>query len=298
MSAISVKDLKKKYGDFEAVKGISFEVPNGSFFAFLGPNGAGKSTTISILCSLLSYESGEVLILDKSPSDARSDIGVVFQEHMLDDRLTVRENIAMRGAMYNLKDKDLESAVSKAIEITDSTSFADRKYGQLSGGQKRRADIARALVHNPKLLILDEPTSGLDPQSRKSIWNTIFELNRKSGMTVLLTTHYMEEAAEADDVVIINHGEIVAHGTPSQLKDYYCVDTLKMVATDPQTMKQKLNDLAIDFEYVAGEFRIVVNTTKDAIPILESVKDFVDTFEVKSGTLDDAFISITGEGEK
>ncbi|MBQ6547453.1 MAG: ATP-binding cassette domain-containing protein, partial [Candidatus Methanomethylophilaceae archaeon] len=192
MSAVSVRDLRKSYGDFEAVKGISFDVKEGSFFAFLGPNGAGKSTTISILCSLLDLNSGTVEVFGKDPNSARTEIGVVFQDHMLDDRLTVRENISLRGSMYGISGQELKDAVDKVIGLTDATEFADREYGQLSGGQKRRADIARALVHNPKMIVLDEPTAGLDPQSRTALWRTVFDLNRNTGLTVFLTTHYME----------------------------------------------------------------------------------------------------------
>ena len=213
MSAVSVCELRKSYGDFEAVKGISFDVKEGSFFAFLGPNGAGKSTTISIICSLLDHDSGTVEVFGRNPAEARTDIGVVFQDHMLDDRLTVRENVSLRGSMYGLKGQELKDAVDHVLALTDSNEFADRKYGTLSGGQKRRADIARALVHKPKMIVLDEPTAGLDPQSRMMLWKTVFNLNRETGLTVFLTTHYMEEASDADDIVIINHGEIVAQGT-------------------------------------------------------------------------------------
>ncbi|MBO4356736.1 MAG: ABC transporter ATP-binding protein [Candidatus Methanomethylophilaceae archaeon] len=297
MSAVTVRDLRKSYGDFEAVKGITFDVPEGSFFAFLGPNGAGKSTTISILCSLLGYDSGTVEVFGRSPSDARTEVGVVFQDHMLDDKLTVRENISLRGSMYGLRGKELKDAVDKVIGLTDATDFADRKYGQLSGGQKRRADIARALVHGPKMIILDEPTAGLDPQSRKSLWRTVLDLNRDTGLTVFLTTHYMEEATDADDIVIIDHGEIVAQGRSDELKEKYCTDYIRAYPKDAGSFSKVLDDKGIDYTADKDVFTIPVASTRDSVSILNEVADLLESFEVRMGTLDEAFIKITGGDE-
>ena len=297
MNAISVNGLHKSYGELEAVKGISFDVPEGSFFAFLGPNGAGKSTTISIICSLLGYDSGTVEIFGKDVEDAsvKRDIGVVFQDPMMDARLTVRENLTVRGGMYGLTGDELASAVDRAIDISDSTEFADRKYGALSGGQRRRADIARALVHSPKLLLLDEPTAGLDPRTRSNIWNTVNRLNRDSGLTVLLTTHYMEEAAEADDVVIINHGEIAAHGTPAMLKETYCSDMMVAVPADMTETTGTLDSIGVEYTVVADAVEIPLKSTVDAVPIINALDGKMRSFEVRTGSLDDAFIRITGE---
>ena len=294
MAAVSVRDLRKSYDDFEAVKGISFEVKEGSFFAFLGPNGAGKSTTISILCSLLDYNSGTVEVFGKNPTEARTEIGVVFQDHMLDDKLTVRENVALRGSMYGLKGQGLNDAVDKVLALTDSNEFADRRYGQLSGGQKRRADIARALVHNPKMIILDEPTAGLDPQSRTMLWRTVFNLNRDTGLTVFLTTHYMEEASDADDIVIIDHGEIVAQGTSDELKERYCTDYIRAIPKDQDSFVKKLSFENIRFTEDKGIFTIPVKDTIRSIGLLNKFKDDLESFEVRKGTLDEAFIKITG----
>ncbi|MBO4551693.1 MAG: ATP-binding cassette domain-containing protein [Candidatus Methanomethylophilaceae archaeon] len=294
MAAVSVRDLRKSYDDFEAVKGISFEVKEGSFFAFLGPNGAGKSTTISILCSLLDYNSGTVEVFGKNPTDARTEIGVVFQDHMLDDKLTVRENVALRGSMYGLKGQELNDAVDKVLALTDSDEFADRRYGNLSGGQKRRADIARALVHNPKMIILDEPTAGLDPQSRTMLWRTVFNLNRETGLTVFLTTHYMEEASDADDIVIIDHGEIVAQGTSDELKEQYCTDYIRAIPKDQESFINKLSFENIRFTVDKGIFTIPVKDTIRSIGLLNKFKDDLESFEVRKGTLDEAFIKITG----
>ncbi len=296
MSAISVRGLRKSYGDREAVKGIDFEVPEGSFFAFLGPNGAGKSTTISIICSLMEQDSGEVLLFgnDSSLPEVRRDIGVVFQDSMMDRMLTVRENVALRGSMYGLTGDDLKDAVSSAISKADAMEFADQRYGQLSGGQRRRADIARTLVHSPRILLLDEPTSGLDPQTRKTIWETITTLNRESGMTIFLTTHYMEEASESDDVVIIDHGTIVAHGTPVQLREKYCSDNMVLVPLDMEKLCSALDSSGTPYTVVKDVVHMDIQNTMDALPIIESVKGLISSFEVRMGTLDDAFINITG----
>lgn len=297
MDAIEVKGLVKTYGDMRAVDGIGFSVPEGSFFAFLGPNGAGKSTTISIICSLLEQDSGEVRIFGREVSDPtiRNDIGVVFQDPMLDPKLTVRENLEIRASMYGLK--DVRSAVERAMADADCTEFSKQRYGTLSGGQRRRADIARALVHSPRVLILDEPTSGLDPHTRKVIWESVFRLNRQNNMTVLLTTHYMEEAANADDVVVIDHGRIVAHGTPEELRERYSRDRMTVVPKDVSSMKDTLDSLGVRYSLERDVFTIELGATVDAIPIIDSVRDMMVSFEVRMGSMDDAFVSITGGEE-
>ena len=297
MDAIEVKGLVKTYGDMRAVDGIDFSVPEGSFFAFLGPNGAGKSTTISIICSLLEQDSGEVRIFGREVSDPtiRNDIGVVFQDPMLDPKLTVRENLEIRASMYGLK--DVRSAVERAMADADCTEFSKQRYGTLSGGQRRRADIARALVHSPRVLILDEPTSGLDPHTRKVIWESVFRLNRQNNMTVLLTTHYMEEAANADDVVVIDHGHIVAHGTPEELRERYSRDRMTVVPKDVSSMKDILDSLGVRYSLERDVFTIELEATVDAIPIIDSVRDMMVSFEVRMGSMDDAFVSITGGEE-
>ena len=296
MDALSVKELRKSFGDIEAVKGVSFSVPEGSFFAFLGPNGAGKSTTISIICALQEMDSGSVSVFGRDVSDIsiKSEIGVVFQDPMMDRKLTVRENIRVRGAMYGMTGQELESAVEHAISVADATEFSDRAYGKLSGGQRRRADIARALVHGPKLLILDEPTSGLDPQTRSRIWDMIMDLNRNHGMTVLLTTHYMEEAAGADDIVIIDRGAIAAHGTPAAIKDGFCRDRMDFVPTDLGKAVKILEDMGIQYTEDSGSVRVELARTADAVPIITALGPLIQSFEVRNGTLDDAFIAITG----
>ena len=295
MTAVTVHDLRRSFGGTEAVKGISFEVPEGSFFAFLGPNGAGKSTTISIICSLLDRDFGDVRVFGMDPADprTRSLIGVVFQDQMLDPRLTVRENVRIRGAMYGLE--DLDTSVETAIAEADAVGFADRPYGKLSGGQRRRADIARALVHRPRLLILDEPTAGLDPQTRRNIWGTITDLNRRTGLTVFLTTHYMEEAAGADDIVIVNRGEIIAHGTPATLRESFCSDSMVVQPRDMGSVTRVLDDAGTTYRVENDTVVIPLASTLDSIPIIASLDGLMASLEVRTGSLDDAFINITGE---
>ena len=294
MSAITVSNLFKKYGSSVAVNGISFDVPESSFFAFLGPNWAGKSTTISILCSLQDRDSGDVSVFGKDPSDpeTKSEIGVVFQESMMDPRLTVRENISLRGSMYGLS--NLDSAVESALKDADASEFADKAYGILSGGQRRRADIARALVHRPKLLILDEPTTGLDPRTRKNIWETITQLNRERGITIFLTTHYMEEASAADDIAIICRGEIVAHGTPAYLREKFCSDSMTIRPKSIDAVCMKLESMGVKYTRKNDVLEIGIASTLDAVPIIKKLDGMMESFEVRSGTLDDAFIAVTG----
>ena len=211
MDAVSVNSLQKSFGDLKAVNDLSFNIPEGIFFAFLGPNGAGKSTTISIITSLLRPDSGEVTVFGRSPSDpeTKKDIGVVFQDPKMDKVLTVRENLETRAALYGFYGEECKKAVQTALDTTGCVEFADRKYGELSGGQRRRSDIARALIHQPKLLILDEPTTGLDPNQLEFIRGVI--RNAGSKKAVLLSTHIMQEVeAMCSRAIIIDHGRIVA----------------------------------------------------------------------------------------
>lgn len=297
MNAISVENLFKSYGGIEAVKGISFDVPEGSFFAFLGPNGAGKSTVIGILSSLIACDSGTARLFGSDPMDSKRDIGVVFQDSKLDPRLTVRENISVRGALYGLYGKQLKDAVENSISDTGCGEFADRRYGELSGGQRRRADIARALVHRPRLLILDEPTTGLDPMTRKQVWSLIDMLNERDGITVLLTTHYMEEAEGADDIVVIKKGEIVARGTPEKLRDEWCSDSMTVATSDPASAGSILDRMGVPYSVERGVFTIKLSSTADAVPVATALGGLVTSMEVRSGTLDEAFIGITEECE-
>lgn len=296
---IEVSDLKKSYGTVEAVKGIDFYVERGKLFAFLGPNGAGKTTTINIISTLLGRDAGDVRVnghvLGKDDASIRGDIGIVFQDSVLDDLLTVEENLWTRGSFYGLSDDELKENVQAALAATNITDLRKRRYKSLSGGQRRRADIARALLHHPKILFLDEPTTGLDPQTRKSVWNTIIELQHKHNMTIFLTTHYMEEADHADYVIVIDEGEIAAKGTPTQLKNTYSGDLLIAEPNDAEAVKQFFEDEGLDYVVANDTLRVTIETTKDAIDILNAIRDKLDSFEVRHGTMDDAFIGITGK---
>lgn len=296
--AIEVLNLTKSYKQVEAVKGISFQVKQGTLFAFLGPNGAGKSTTINVVCSLLSFDKGEILVLGnhvgKDDAAIRNKIGIVFQNSVLDDRLSIEENLWTRGKLYGMKDKELNESIKRALEITDIYEIRNRRFGKLSGGQKRRADIARALIHQPEILFLDEPTTGLDPQTRKNVWSTIQALQKKTGMTVFLTTHYLEEASDADEVVVIDHGEIVAKGTPSELKNAFSHDRLEINPKDQDKVLALLGN-EVQYEIKNDLILIPLSDTLDAYPLLKLVEGEIISFQVLNGSLDDAFITITGE---
>lgn len=296
---INVKNLTKRYGQIEAVKGIDLQVKKGSLLAFVGPNGAGKSTTIHMLTTFLKPDGGEISVsgyqIGKDDNKIKHEIGIVFQESILDSLLTVRENLEIRGKIYNYKNEELKNRVNHAMTVTDTLDLAKRKYGTLSGGQKRRVDIARALIHEPNILFLDEPTTGLDPQTRLLVWATIEGLQKEKGMTVFLTTHYMEEASKADYVYVIDNGKIVASGTPNELKDQYSNDTLQIKGYDKKTLAALLKKEAIEFSVQADVLIINLKEGWDALSILEKYREHIASFQVLNGTMDDAFVSITGK---
>ena len=296
---LQVNNLVKSYGKVQAVRGISFFAEEGKLFAFLGPNGAGKSTTIDILCTLLKSDGGEVIIdgktLGSEDDEIRREIGVVFQEGVLDNLLTVRENLITRGRLYGLNRRALDQAIKEAAEAAEVTEFMDRPYGKLSGGQRRRADIARALVNTPKILFLDEPTTGLDPQTKVSVWETIRKLQVDKGMTVFLTTHYMEEAAEADYITIIDHGKIAAKGTPYELRNEYSSDLIKIKPLNALKVEELLKKQGISYIHKSGILEGKLGSSKEAISILSQGEAFIESFEVIHGTMNDVFINITGK---
>jgi multidrug/hemolysin transport system ATP-binding protein len=296
---IEVSGLKKSYGQVHAVKGIDFYVESGKIFAFLGPNGAGKSTTIDIICTFLKSDAGTVVVdghrLGKDDNAIRQSIGAVFQDGLLDPLLTVSENLSIRAGFYGLRGKQLDKTIREIAERMGIQEILKRPYGKLSGGQRRRCDIARALVNTPKILFLDEPTTGLDPQTRKSVWETITKLQRDTGMTIFLTTHYMEEAAEADYVIVIDNGSIVAKGTPSDLKERFTSDKLTLTTKEPEQLAKRLTADGFVPEVVANRVTLRVANTLAALPILETYKDAITGFTVTTGTMDDAFIAITGK---
>ena len=296
---IEVSGLQKSYGSVHAVKGLDFYVESGKIFAFLGPNGAGKSTTIDIICTFLQSDAGKVVVdgnvLGKDDNAIRSSIGAVFQDGLLDPLLTIRENLSIRAGFYGVRGKKLEQVLADVAKRVGITEILNRPYGKLSGGQRRRCDIARALVNTPKILFLDEPTTGLDPQTRKSVWETITSLQRETGMTIFLTTHYMEEAAEADYVIVIDNGSIVAKGTPSDLKERYTSDKVTLVSKEPEALAAKLTADGLANSVVANRVTVPIPNTLAALPLLERYKDQFTGFTVTTGTMDEAFIAITGK---
>lgn len=296
---IQIDHLSKSYGDVQAVKDISFFVERGKLFAFLGPNGAGKSTTINMICTFLKPNGGTVTVngftLGKQDDDIRKSIGVVFQDGLLDELLTVEENLYVRGSLYGLSGRALQAAVKQAIAAVNIESIADRRYGKLSGGQRRRADIGRALITQPKILFLDEPTTGLDPHTRRAVWDTILNLQKTTGMTVFLTTHYMEEADGADYVIVIDDGKIAAKGTPTELSTTYAQDKLYLHCADMDKVKAYLAEKEIAYSQVADKLVIVIDDTFEALPIVEACRAHLKGYEVTVGSMDEAFIGITGK---
>lgn len=297
MKAIEVKNLTKKYNDIEAVKNISFTVEKDTFFAFLGPNGAGKSTTINIIATLLEKNNGDIKILDyelgKDDSNIRRNIGVVFQQSMLDNLLTVKENLEVRGSFYNIGKNDVLKRINEINDLLEIIPFINQKYGTLSGGQKRKADIARALLNWPKILILDEPTTGLDPKSRKDIWVLISRLRVEKEITIFLTTHYMEEAIDANKVVIIDEGKIVAEGSSEELRLKYSDDRIKIIPHNgfediliKDNVKYYINNDTIN---------VLIDSCFDGLPFINKYKKHIKEFEIIRGDMDDVFLNITGK---
>ena len=298
MKMIEVNDLRKNYKEVEAVRGISFSVEEGSFFAFLGVNGAGKSTTINVLCTVLEKTSGSVKIggydLDLERAKIKELIGIVFQNPVLDKQLTVKENLISRCAYYGLSGKEAKARVSEISDIFELKDILNRRYNRLSGGQRRRVDIARALINRPKLLFLDEPTTGLDPMTRVKVWEIIHRLRKETGLTVFLTTHYMEEAVDCDDAVILDDGRIAAHGTPHDLKQQYTTNRLIWYTEENDTHDKLLKAEGLHYEYTHGSYRIAVREIVKATELLTHHKE-IDDYEFIKGNMDDVFLNVTGK---
>ncbi len=296
MNVIEVRNLVKKYNEHTAVKGIDFDVKEGELFAFLGENGAGKSTTINILCTILEKTAGEVNIcshvLGKEDDLIRKDIGIVFQNSVLDDKLTVRENLFTRGSYYGLTKKGIEERLDSFSEKFELEEIMKRKYEKLSGGQRRRVDIVRALLNNPKILFLDEPTTGLDPKSRKIVWDYIDYLRKERGMTIFLTTHYMEETRDANHVVILDKGEVIARGTPAELKSAYASSKLHWYAKRSEENDKTAASINPDIIYDADHYTILFE--KDILGLMANEKEKFTDFEIIKGSMDDVFLNLTG----
>lgn len=280
MNSIEIQNLTKSYGEHMAVDHVSFQVKRGSLFGFLGVNGAGKTTVINMLATLLKPDEGEVKIcgyeLGKEDTEIRKKIGIVYQQNCLDDLLSVQENLICRGVLHGISKKEALKQCKKLTETLKLEEIIKQKYKTLSGGQKRRCEIAAALMHAPEILFLDEPTTGLDPATRIDVWNIVEQLQKEKKMTVFLTTHYMEEAAKADNIIIIDHGKIITGGTPFELKEQYAKDKLKLY------YKDKCVNLSID-------------STLDAIPLIQKYAAEIEGFEVIQGNMDDVFVNVVGK---
>lgn len=292
---IEIKNLKKYFKNVKAVDGISFDVHQGSLFAFLGLNGAGKSTTINMICSNIEKDSGEILIngtrIDENINLAKSSLGVVYQNSVLDKALSVKDNLESRAALYGIFGDDFKQKLSELCKLLELDEILNRTLSKLSGGQKRRVDIARALIHKPKILILDEPTTGLDPQTRKIVWNVINKLRKRDKITVFLTTHYMEEASDADYVVILDSGKISAEGTPLELKNKYTGDFVTLYNISETEVKK----LKLPYEKIPDAYRIAVENTSKATELITSHPEIFKDYEVTKGKMDDVFLAVTGK---
>ena len=295
MNVIEISDLHKSFGEVKAVDGISFKVKQGELFAFLGVNGAGKSTTISMMCGNIIPDRGSIEICGidavKRIGEVVSKIGVVFQSSVLDSVLTVRDNLYSRASLYGITGKQAAERIAELADMLDFSDLLKRTVGKLSGGQRRRVDVARALIHNPEILILDDPTSGLDPQTRKHLWGVIDRLRKEREMTVFLTTHYMEETADADYVVILDAGKIVAEGTPLELKNNYTGDFVTVYGVD----ESKVKSLGLPYEAIRDAFRISVKNTEQARDLIIKNPELFSDFEISKGKMDDVFLSVTGK---
>lgn len=295
MNAIEVKNLRKLYKDTVAVDDISFEVREGELFALLGENGAGKSTTINMLCTILEKTSGEASVyghvLGKEDGAIREAIGIVFQNSVLDAKLTVKENLYLRGAFYGLTKKEIEERLKNFDSYFEVEGIWNRRYETLSGGQRRRVDIMRALIHKPRILFLDEPTTGLDPKSRQLVWDYINHLRKDNGMTIFLTTHYMEETKDADHVVILDKGKIITQGTPIELKTKYT--SSKLIWYTPE--KEEAEAILKDFRHTYDADHYNVYFDGSITEFLYEHRDTIVDFEINKGTMDEVFLTLTGK---
>ena len=294
-NVIEILGLCKRFGEVEAVRDLSFSVREGEFFAFLGENGAGKSTTIHILCGQIAKDSGRVTVdgfdIDDALFSIKERIGVVFQSSVLDAPLSVQDNLECRAALYGICGEAFRKRLSELSELLDFGDLLKRSVGKLSGGQRRRIDIARALLHHPKILILDEPTTGLDPQTRKLLWRVIDDLRKSEGITVFLTTHYMEEAAEADHVVILDHGQRIAEGSPLELKNQYTGDFITLYGVNEETVKS----LGVPYETTSDGYRLAVANTAEATKLILARPEIFFDYEISKGKMDDVFLAATGK---
>ena len=292
---IEIKNLTKYYGKLKAVDDLSFSVREGELFAFLGVNGAGKSTTISVMCGVLTRNGGSVTVngrnIDTDLTQIKSELGVVFQNSVLDSALSVKDNLEIKASLYSIVGKEFEKRLEELSSLLDLGDILNRPISKLSGGQRRRIDIARALLHKPKILILDEPTTGLDPQTRKTIWEIIERLRREENLTVFLTTHYMEEAADADYVIILDSGKIASEGTPLELKNRFVSDYITFYSVSEEEIKK----LSRPYEKIRDAYRVSVKNTEEALSLYKENPELFKDIEIVKGKMDDVFLRATGK---
>jgi ABC-2 type transport system ATP-binding protein len=297
---IRVRGLVKRYGELEAVKGIDLDVAGGEVFGFLGPNGAGKSTTISILCTLLKPTAGEVEVagLDvmRHPDAVRHRLGLIFQDPSLDDQLTARENLEFHGFIYGLPARVRKERISEVLEMVGLEDRAESQVKTFSGGMKRRLEIARGVMHHPEVLFLDEPTLGLDPQTRNHIWDYLLDLRRREGITLFMTTHYMDEAEFCGRIAIIDQGSIVALGTPNELKARVGGDVITISADDPEALAAEIDRaFGVATTVVSGSLRMEVDDSSTFMPrLVRELSAPVKSLTLSRPSLDDVFIKLTG----
>lgn len=294
-SIIEIKNLDKSFREVHAVKDLSLKVKEGELFAFLGVNGAGKSTTISIMCGTLPKDGGEVIIdgknVDTDMKEITKELGVVFQTSVLDAKLSVKDNLLSRASLYGIMGAEAKQRIKELASLLNFTDLLNRTFEKLSGGQRRRIDVARALLHRPRILILDEPTTGLDPEARKTLWQVITDLRKQENMTVFLTTHYMEEAADADYVVILDNGKIAAEGTPLQLKNEFTGDFITLYHANENDIK----NLGLPYEIIKDACRVAVKNTEEARNLIMKYPSLFTDFEITKGKMDDVFLAVTGK---
>ena len=291
---LKITNVSKSFGKVKAVNNISFKVKKGEMFAYLGVNGAGKSTTISMICGTLKKDSGSILVcgedIEKDSNYIKNKIGVVFQDSVLDQTLSVYENLKYRASLYDITGNEFKKRFEELSKMFELNEIKSQKIKTLSGGQRRRVDIARAIIHNPEFLILDEPTTGLDPNTRKKLWNIIRDLRETNGMTVFLTTHYMEEAADADFIIIIEKGKIITEGTPLDLKNKYAKDTITIYNVEEKDVMK----LKLPYTKIRDGFKLEVDNTSVATDLIIKNKDVFKDYEIIKGKMDDVFLNATG----
>ncbi len=300
MAIIKVEDLVKRYNGTEAVRGVSFEVAEGETFSFLGPNGAGKTTTINILCTLLGFDSGSAIVngydCKRDAHMVRSSIGLVFQEVTLDNELTAYENLKFHCYMYNMEKRLAEERIDEILNVVGLSERRNDVVKKFSGGMKRRLEIARGLLHRPKVLFLDEPTLGLDPQTRSHVWEFIQKLKKSEGNTVFVTTHYMDEAEVSDRIAIIDRGKIIAFGSPDELKRGLKGDTIYLKTADDASAAGEIEvKFGVKPRRIEGGLALMVESGEKFIPrLFERLDIGIVSVNLKRPSLEDVFINLTG----